>query len=44
MLEANVCKFLALYNQNCAIYQGEKIFHWRVEIFWEKNVAAFFCT
>ena len=44
MFDANVRKFLALYNQNCAIYQAKKIFHLRAEIFGAKNVSAFFYT
>ena len=44
MLKVNVCKVLVFYNQICAIYQGEKIFHLGVDIFEEKNVAAYFPT
>ena len=41
-MEAYVCNFLGLFNQNCAIYQGEKIFHLGADIFEEENVAAYF--
>ena len=41
MFDANICKFLALYNQNCAIYQAKKIFHLRGD-FLGKKCSCFF--